>query len=169
MLKLQDFECNYGNFEKKPAANEDCELQTILNVAAHVPSRTSKFQSISTFLRDSFHWLPNQQSAIGGCSRWSTWSGTAFLVDHRGTSRTCVCLSPPINFAVVCDHLNKACYWFQHVTPPSCKDEVLPCLDQVNGIVFRHSSAGLDWRWRHRSVLKPAQNIPVFTVAGLAV
>ena len=31
------------------------------------------------------------------------------------------------------------------------------------------SSAGLGWRWRHRGVPKPAQNIPVFAVAGLTV
>ena len=29
--------------------------------------------------------------------------------------------------------------------------------------------AGLGWRWRHRGVPKPAQNIPVYAVAGLTV
>ena len=64
-------------------------------------------------------------------------SGTAFLADHRGTSRSCVCLCPPINYAVVCDHLSRACYWFQRATPHSCKDEVLPSRVHLNGIVFR--------------------------------
>ena len=37
---------------------EQNRLQTVLNASARVLSRTSKFQSISTFLRDSLHWLP---------------------------------------------------------------------------------------------------------------
>ena len=102
------------------------------------------------------------QSARGCGSRWSSWSGTTFLADRRGTSRSCVCMCPPINFAVVCDHLSKACYWFQRATPHSCKGEVLPSRDHLNGIVFRQP-------WRHRGVPKPAQNIPVYTVAGLTV
>ena len=77
------------------------------------------------------------QSARGCSTKWSSWSGTTFLVDRRGTSRSCVYLCPPINFAVVCDHLSKACYWFQRATPHSCKDEVLPYRDHLNGIVFR--------------------------------
>ena len=40
---------------------EQNRLQTILNASARVLSRTSKFQSISTFLRDSLHWLPISQ------------------------------------------------------------------------------------------------------------
>ena len=40
---------------------EQNRLQTVLNASARVLSRTSKFQSISTFLRGSLHWLPISQ------------------------------------------------------------------------------------------------------------
>ena len=40
---------------------EQNRLQTILNASARVLSRTPKFQRISTFLRNSLHWLPISQ------------------------------------------------------------------------------------------------------------
>ena len=40
---------------------EQNRLQTILNASARVLTRTPKFQSISTLLRDSLHWLPISQ------------------------------------------------------------------------------------------------------------
>ena len=104
---------------------EQNRLLTILNASARVMTRTPKFQSISTLLRDSLHWLPIRQRVRFKVMVWNrscqgqvkvkvkvrsrSWSGTAFLVDRRGTSRSCVYLCPPINFAVVCDHLSKAC------------------------------------------------------------
>ena len=96
--------------------------------------RTTKFQSISTFLCDSLHWLPISQR-VRFKVILMVWN--SFLGRSPRYLQGFVCLCPPINFAVVCDHLSKACYWFQRATPHSCKDEVLPSRDHVNGIVFR--------------------------------
>ena len=129
----------------------DSTTVTLCTMVLQFGNRTG-FKPPLTHLREFWHGplnsraSPNSfvtvfigcQSARGCGSRWSSWSGTAFLVDRRGTSRSCVCLCPPINFAVVCDHLSKACCsWYQRATPHSCKDEVLPYRDHLNGIVFR--------------------------------
>ena len=114
---------------------EQSRLQTVLNASARVLIRTTKFQSISTLLRDSLHWLPISQRVRFKVILmvWNSLLGRS----PRYTSRNWAYLCSPINFAVVCDHLSRACCWFQRATPHSCKDEGLPYRDHLNGILFR--------------------------------
>ena len=114
---------------------EQNRRQTVLNASARVLSRTSKFQSISTFLCDSLHWLPISQRVRFKVILvvWNSLLGRAprYLQD--------LCLPVSSNQFRSCLRSSQQ----GMLLVPAChsslmrRDEALPYRDHLSGIVFR--------------------------------